>query len=93
MAIYTEAKSLIDSSVSLPVAIGGIIMLACIPYNRKAYRIRRNRRYGWPYIVAVQFVAVVAAVVTLLWLGPEWCDIVLVYLDAGWRFSQFWGGC
>ena len=31
VAIYIEAKSLIDSSVSLSVAIGGIIMHACIP--------------------------------------------------------------
>ena len=49
---------------------------------------------GFPYIAAVQFVAVVAAVAVLAWLGPEWWDAVVAYLDAGYRigavFAEWW---
>ena len=41
-------------------------------------RARKVRRYRLLCIVAVQFVAVVAAVVTLLWLGPDWWDFASV---------------
>ena len=47
-----------------------------------------------PYIAAVQFVAVVAAVAVLAWLGPEWWDAVVAYVDAGYRlgpvFLEWW---
>ena len=56
-------------------------------------RARKVRRYGMLYIVVVQFVAVVAAVVTLLWLGPDWWDLVLHYMQWGWRISPVWHGC
>ena len=67
-------------------------------WNPKTKWRRSGRRYGpairlrrrLEYIVAVQCVAWLAALTVLLWLGPEWWDAVVAYLEAGWRIGAEW---
>ena len=40
-----------------------------------------------PYVAAVQFVAVVAAVAVFAWLGPEWGEYIVAYYEAGYRIG------
>ena len=47
----------------------------------------RRRNPGFPYVAAVQFVAVVAAVLVLSWMDPDWWDYIVAYLEAGYRLG------
>ena len=66
-------------------------------WNPKTKGCRTGRRYGprirlrrrLEYIVAVQCTAWLAAVTMLLWVGPEWWDALVAYLEAGWRIAFF----
>ena len=63
--------------------------------KRRKLRQARARAYWqqqrWlPYVVAVQVVGMLATAVVLLWVGPEWWDIMLHYLLQGWRILPGW---
>ena len=47
-------------------------------------------RYGRAYVLVVQCVAVVAAAVILLWLGPEQWDALLHQMALGYELRPTW---
>ena len=55
---------------------------------RFGQKVRLRRRYPlMPYVAAVQFVAVVAAVAVFAWMGPEWAEYIVAYYEAGYRIG------
>ena len=55
--------------------------------RRQIQRYRaRMQRWGWPYIIVVQTVAVIAVLMLWALLGPEAAEL----LELGYRFAATW---